>query len=394
MLYICILLLLIFLSYKYDIKGAQANKQFWYYFVLAIFVLLAGLRYRIGGDTVEYIDRFYYIYPSLSDFSFEDYPIGRDPLYVLLNSIVKSLGGKFYVLQLILAAFVNILIFKYIKRHTPYVFTGVAFYFLGAFFIFNTEILRGAISIVICLYANDFIMGRKWLRGIILYVIASLFHVQTLVIAFTPLLFFLRFNKKGVVFLIIMFFVSVIMQKYFGVFFNKLEMVEAVSEKGAYYNEQEGFSQTGNLNFFIVGIIPYVVYILFCVRSLKRKGCYERIKHIEPYLLLGLSFYIVLINNGIANRYVDYYRVYFAILYAETYVCLIKTKSQIITKQTLIRTFIIFLPMLLLQYGYFTRIGGGVRYNPYSSVIERKIDPQREKYYSNIGLSAPRPEDY
>ena len=81
-----------------------------------LLILVAGLRYRIGGDTTNYIYSFYHVYPVLEDFSFEDYPIGKDPLYVIINSIVKTLGGRFYVVQLIQSIFVITLTFKYFKK--------------------------------------------------------------------------------------------------------------------------------------------------------------------------------------------------------------------------------------------------------------------------------------
>lgn len=394
-MYFVILLLLIVLSFKYDIRGETRNKVLWYYVTLVIFILVAGLRYRIGGDTVEYIDRFYSDYPTLDNFSFDDYPIGRDPFYVLLNSLIKSVFGKFYVLQLILAIFVNVLIFKYFKRHSKYIFTCATFYFIGFYFIFNTEILRGSISIVICLYANDLFINHKWLKGLLLYLIATMFHVQTIAIVFTPLIFlFFRFNKRGYIFLAVIFVVSIIMQRYFGSLFETLETVGALSEKGNYYVQSEGFAQEGNLNYFILSILPYVVYITVCVYYLKKTNSLQNIKAIEPFLMLGMAFYFILLNNGIANRYIDYYRVYFAILYAEVFVSIAKHGGRKILNLAHVRALALFIPMLLLQIGTFTQLGDGIRYNPYSSVIEKSIDAKREKYYSGIGLPSPRPEEY
>lgn len=395
MLYSAIILLLFFLSYKYDIKGIKVNKQLWYYSVLTIFILLAGLRYRIGGDTVEYIYKFYYDYPTLCEFSFEEYPIGRDPLYVLLNSLVKTLGGKFYVVQLIHAAFINILVFKYFKRHTPFVFTCVVFYFIGFYFILNTEILRGSFSVVICLFANDYIMQKKWLKGLLLYFIATLFHAQTLVIAVTPLFFyFLRFNIKGYFFLLIMFVVSFSIQRYFGSLIDTLDTMSALGGKAAYYNDDEGFGKSGTFNYFVVAILPYLIYIVSCFIYNRKRGENRRIFAIEPFLLMGVMFWIMLMNVSVANRFVDYYRVYFAILYAETFVRIAGEGKNLISKNAIVKALVVFLPMFMLQYGTFTRLGDGVRYNPYSSVIERNIDPQREKYYNNIGLPSPQPEKY
>lgn len=393
-MYYIILLLLVVLSFKYDIRGDKRNKKFWELLILALFVIVAGLRYRIGGDTVEYLDRFYNDYPLLGDFSFEDYPFGSDPLFVLLCSVIKTIGGKFYILQLVLAIFVNTLIFHYFKRHTSYLFTCAFFYFVGFYFIFNTEILRGSLSIVICLYANDFIKNHKWIKGLLLYGLASLFHVQTILIAITPLLFSLKFNKKGMVCLIVAFFASSLINVYLGSFLESIETVEAISHKGAFYNDAGEFTSSATINYFIVAIIPYLCYIFFCVYYLKKSSLFDNVKEIEPYLMLGVIFYVMLFNVGIINRYIDYYRVYFAILYAEVFVSIAKRGGKKILNLAHIRALALFIPMLLLQIGTFTQLGDGVRYNPYSSVIEKSIDAKREKYYSGIGLPSPRPEEY
>ena len=53
MIYFVIGFYLLFLAFKYDVYGSknESAKKFHYYFALIILILLAGLRYRIGGDT-------------------------------------------------------------------------------------------------------------------------------------------------------------------------------------------------------------------------------------------------------------------------------------------------------------------------------------------------------
>ena len=58
MIYFVIGFYLLFLAFKYDVYGSknESAKKFHYYFALIILILLAGLRYRIGGDTCRYMD--------------------------------------------------------------------------------------------------------------------------------------------------------------------------------------------------------------------------------------------------------------------------------------------------------------------------------------------------
>ena len=124
MIYLFILILLLCLTLRYDINGKTKYRSQWYIIMLVIFILVAGLRWRLMVDTPNYIERFYHRTPLLKDYSFD---IGKAPFYTLINSIVLTLGGRFYVVQLIEASFVNILVFKYFKRHSKYIFTCLFF---------------------------------------------------------------------------------------------------------------------------------------------------------------------------------------------------------------------------------------------------------------------------
>lgn len=72
MLYIVILLLLILLSYNYDFLQKKQGKYAWYSIVLIIFVLVAGLRYRVSLDTIRYMASFQKM-PDLFDIGSVDF---------------------------------------------------------------------------------------------------------------------------------------------------------------------------------------------------------------------------------------------------------------------------------------------------------------------------------
>ena len=60
MIYCAILFLLVCLSLQYDINGAKKGRDIWYGFMLVAFILVAGLRWRIGIDTPSYLYNFYH----------------------------------------------------------------------------------------------------------------------------------------------------------------------------------------------------------------------------------------------------------------------------------------------------------------------------------------------
>jgi hypothetical protein len=382
MIYLFVIFLLVFLSIRYDINGKIKYRDHWYYVMLVILVLMAGLRYRLMVDTPNYLFSFYHEYPDLKNFSFSDYPIGNDPFYVLINSIVKSLGGRFYVVQLIEATVVNVMVFKYIKKHSSYLFTCVFFYFVTYYFGYSMETMRASFSIVICLFANDYILDRKWIKGYLLYLLALMFHGQTILMFVIPLLFLLRLNKYGILVLFGAFIAGYVIQKGFGDYIELFELGGKFDTKTQSYAESDYFSnQIGNFNFYIVNILPYMIYAIISLGYLKYFYPNNKTLRLEPFVMAGVFFLVMQMNMQIAYRYVDYFCLHFVIIYAEVFVLIAQKTKRFDWKLACVRAVFFFLP-------YFMTVGY-VRYSrlytiyPYSSVIERSIDKERESKYEN-----------
>lgn len=380
MVYIIVLILLVYLSFIYDIREKTKNRAFWYRFMLLVFILLAGLRWRLGVDTPNYLEHFYYKYPTLDKFSFTEYGIGKDPFYVLINSVVKTLGGRFFVVQLIQASIVNILIFKYIKKHSKYFFTCIFLYYISFYYNFNMEIMRASISVVICLFAYDFFLDKKWLKGYLLLCLALMFHLQTIVMFVLPIFLFLRLNKLGIFIIFGAFLFAIYVNKIFGEY---LMMLDVVSEVGAekaeqYLNSDTFGDQTKNLKFMAVMYFPYIIYSIASLLYLKKNDKDNPLLKLEPFLLLGVIFVVMELNLYIAYRFVDHFKIYFILFFSELLLNLIKQRVYRLSKGVVFaRTFIIFI-LFFFMIGL-TNYRRFDRFYPYSSVIERKIDKTREQ---------------
>src|ERR1700712_4557849 len=99
MIYFIILIFLFFLALNYDIHGPKSGGNFWYSLVLIFFICFSGLRYRIGGDSLNYIDE-YDDFPLLPDLIKYNFFASRwDPLWVVFCSICRTINKDFVVLQ-------------------------------------------------------------------------------------------------------------------------------------------------------------------------------------------------------------------------------------------------------------------------------------------------------
>ncbi len=385
MIYLSIILLLLYLSFYYDICGKKKYRDFWFRLILVVFILIAGLRWRLGVDTPNYIYNFYHEYPLLEDFSFKDYSLSQSPFFVLINSVVKTLGGRFYVVQLICATIVNGLIFKYIKKHTIYIFTSIFFYAILAYTNYNMEIMRGGLSIVISLFANDYFLNKKWLKGYILLIFALFFHPQTVVLFLFPLLYFLKFNKVGALFVIGAFFLGLIIMKLFGDYLWIFESDDNIQDKVQVYVNSEKYGvQSGGVGFYFVSLLMPIFYIVFSLLFVKKGFSENKLLLFEPLLMLGIIFIVIRANVNLAYRYIDYFTVYFCLFYSELFAGLIRRTWMLKRDVAYFRSFMIFLPLFMsvVFLKYFTADGQGYRYYPYTSVFDRKMDVQRQLRYN------------
>lgn len=394
MIYLLVLILLFFLICRYDIVGDNRHRNFWYYFVLLLFISIAGLRYRLGGDTVNYLEIYYHETHSIFELTFDDiFSSEMEPLYVLLTSIVKTLGGKFYWVQMIQAVIVNGLIFSYFRKYSDCIFTCIFLYALWAYTLFCFEEMRASISLALCLFANDYYLEKKWLKGLSLYVIGCLFHYSTLLLLLTPLFMFLKFNFVGMLFVILALPAGVFAELMLGDYLMLLDMGDQISDKAIGYINNDEFHQKYNIYYYIVDIGIYIFFVFVSFLYVKCKHLRDEILKFQPFLIFGMIFFMAKTNFGILTRYAHFYYPYFIIFISMMFVYLIKNNLNQMKSIAWIRTLVIFSPFLyLLARAYIASPPRMIsksyhnyqKYYPYSSVIEKNVNKDREKLYDNL----------
>ena len=318
----------------------------------------------------------------------DDFALGSDPFYTLINVFVKSLGGRFYMVQIIEAAIVNILVFKYIKKHTQFIFTCVLFFFFISYLNYTMEVMRGSISIAICLFGNDYILEKKWWKGYTLYLIALMFHFQTIVLFILPMFFFIRFNKFGIALLVVAFIAGMGLQEFLGQYAVLLgeDSGEVGDKVYGYANSARWGVNNGNMTYFVSLILVKIIYPIFSLLYIKKYSDNEDLKRLEPFIMFGLGFVLVQMSFPIAFRYVYYYEVYFALIHSYVLVSIIKNNTILEWKLVYLKAFIFFFPVLL-YYGY--NKYRTHKFHPYTSVIEKKVNKQRENVYMGRSTYLP-----
>ena len=382
MIYLFVVFLLLGLIYYYDYKDFHNNRDFWYKVVLAIFILLAGLRYRLGIDTPRYIYDYFHETPFIYDLTLDELDIGNYPLWNILNSLLYTIGVKFYVVQLIESAFVNILIFKYIQKHSSCIFTCVFFFFIWMYPSYCMEAMKAGFSMVLTMYAHDYMLERKWVKGGSLFLVAFLFHMSVIIIAAFSIFTFLKLDFKGGIILLFAFISGRFLLSAYGDLIEIFSFNEQIMTKAENYGDSDEFFALEGMNvyYYIVHFLTILMPSVFAFYVVKTNKNLDLLK-LEPYLFLGLFFITISANIIIFFRIYYFYIIYIILFISQALIDLLKgNRNSLIPQIKLCAIIIPFLVFIFISY-YGVR---WMRYYPYSSVVEKSIDKGREQMYNSI----------
>ena len=389
MIYLITIVMLLIFVLRYDINGKTRYRNECYFVMLVIFILIAGLRYRLGIDTTRYLTRFYSETPKLQDFKWSEWELGLDPLFTLMNSVVLTLGGKFYVVQLVHATFVNTLLFKYIRKHTNAIFISIFIYFIWQYAVINMEEMRASMSLAVCLFANDYMLEKKWLKGILLYVVGCFFHASTILVMVMPLFFFLRFNMLGIYVMAISFIIGFVIQPFIPNYIEFMELSESVENKAERYVNNESFMETRSN---ILGILLQMIIYLYAIISLwfiKRNMIGSRLTRVEPLLMVFMVLGLTSLGIPILYRYVRFYVIYCIMFVSEFMTFQFRRDSKLRRGVIMVNVLIIMFPFFFQIIKTRSKEGKWVRYHPYSSIFDQELDQRREKLYSSYHGDPP-----
>ena len=101
MIYLIVYIYLLYLSVRYDILGREDYRWTHYRIAVTLLILVAGLRWRVGSDTVSYASDFYFSH-DLFHLEWSDFEsVMKMPLWVLLQATCKTIWNDFYCSNLL-----------------------------------------------------------------------------------------------------------------------------------------------------------------------------------------------------------------------------------------------------------------------------------------------------
>lgn len=364
--YLIPLLASVFGAYNFDINKKKGG-QILYYFLFIYLVLLIGLRFEVGGDTLVYMEDYKWRADLAEwEFSWTDY---YEPLYTLLCALAKSMGSDFVYFQLLHSLIFNTCLFYFISKNTEYKFSALFLCFIYYYLYFSTEILRESLAIFVFILNYRNYERGNWGKYYLGVCVAILFHISAVILLVFPFVRWMKFNGTYFIMLIlsVIFFVNI--NAIFPIFMN----ISKISDKMSAYNDvllTDGGFLGLILTFLIIcrfTLLPLIIY-LWDKKILKESPEYEGL--ICFYTLLGIGAFF---NTTIFERFPNYITpLYFISLTNMLVPCLFK-------KATLSRKLagtIIFCLIVIVYTSFPARIH--MRYIPYYSVFNpHSVDRNR-----------------
>ena len=386
MVYIVVLLYIIVCVFIFDIRKRINGKNANYSIILGLLILISGLSYRLGSDVIVYMDDFKAA-KTLSNASisyFFSLDRGHLPGWMFLVSLSKTLCNHFNFLKIIIASFVNYVFFYSIRRYTKYIFTSVLFYYVFLYFIINFEVLRFSISTAIFLLSLKYLEKGNLLKYFSLVIIALLFHEGAFLLFAVPLLRNIKITKLKCCFFLFIFVMALLSSNFLYDKIGLLSLIGIFEYKVNLYMNAEGvFAAYDGLSIFMIVkmILFYGLPLLLLPLVSKSIG-----NIYIPYFLMFLVCIVLGFVLPIANRFT----VFFSLFYYIYIIDLVIVWSKKYLSKPLKHVFVFSILSILLVNRIYSEVSpcdsfygmsSFTRYYPYASIIEPKIDTNRENLY-------------
>lgn len=275
-LYFFVLFLAFFLK-----KATGRNCVFILFIILLVFYSIRN--YTVGTDTLNYVSHYLYNYNPYQYGFNEDVEIGYQYLDYL---VIKFTNDYFWLF--IVCGFITIYSYLYvINRYSNNFIFSLFIYLLFGFYTFAFNGLRQGLAIAICFFALPYLLSKNKLKYFSLIILASLFHISSLIMLFIYFLIYLKFKLEYKV--LLTFILSLLGSNY---------LINYLAEENSRY---EGYTQPSEvaggyivfLFYFILGIFVY----FFGSKERHQSNNYQKIEQIYlcgiflvlPIVLLGTN---------------------------------------------------------------------------------------------------------
>lgn len=398
MIYLFIFLLIVAGIYLYDYKKLKATEMFAFCLLCLLFIATAGLRYRLGNDSVIY-ERDYATLPAfyeLSSFRFSS--VRFEPGFVIFSSIPRGLSSDFTLFQFFHATVVNIVIFWFINKNTQNKFIALLFYFICLYVNLNMEVLREALAVCCFLLAWPFFKKGQWIYYYLLALLAVTFHVSGIMILLFPIMaipgvrYMFRLGPQTFFVCIALFIIGFIIQRKFFFFIEMMSSNDSMANKANLYAK----NSLGGMRLNIFGVTEQLLkFVLipalglwYMKKKIKNSQSSESqqqwIKKIELIMVAGMYLAVLSLTITIFNRFNNYVGMFNYVTMASCFFTTLKIRNKRFYLRGGYWAFILLFVCAVYGKLYFANTHGSsthkvyMVYYPYESRLDPKENYDRE----------------
>lgn len=381
-MYSILILFLVFFIKRYEFSGKIIFNKSVYWTFCIIFVLMSGLRYRLGVDSVMYESAFSY-YPTIDKYNlgYEYCRDAKDIFWAILNSLCKTIHNSFVTVQFIMGIFTNIVVFWFVKKHCSRPFLAILLYLVTLWPLITFEALREGLSVTFYIWALDALISKKSLTVYYLRVWPAIFcHTFGFMTLFFPLIQILKPNKTTIYFTIVASLSILIFGYMLGDIVMAYVTLDSIAgDKLNMYFESDLYGSNmwsiGGILSIVIGYVLPISAMAFII--VKKDNPVSN--WLFPYLIFMLLVSLFKISLPVFYRFFNYF-----------YLVLVIGMCECLNTNMLNRNFrilgkiAVFLFVFMVLY-YFSKPSGVskypsiYRYYPYNSIITKDYNYKTEQ---------------
>lgn len=245
-------------------KKVQRIQPFWAVVLVAPLVIWAPNRGYIG-DTGMYMAIYGKMPSSLFEISTYMKTVTKDKAFYFISSLIKGLvGNDVKVYFFIIAVFQAYLIFRVYRKYSTH-FTLSFFLFIASTdyisWMFNG--IRQFVAVTITFAALELILERKYVKAIIIVLIASMFHGTALLVL--PFIFIAQgkaWNKKTLIFIFLILIAVSFVDQF-------TDILDTMLQETQYENVVSDWQEWGDDGTNILRVLVYAVPAILSLIGLK-----------------------------------------------------------------------------------------------------------------------------
>ena len=283
LLVVFILILHIVCSNTTKIQSVK-DLNFTYYIVACIsIILIIGLRDKsVGSDTVVYVHVFEICNELSWPYIIQRSIAYRDPgFYIFTKIITYFCFGQEWIYLLIMAALSCLGIFYLIYQTSDKPILSLYFWICLSTFLFIQTGLRQAVAMSLCAYSIKFINTKRIIPFVITILLGAMIHHSSLLFLPVYLCAYINYNKKYILFVVIIIMFSSYIYQY----------IFEMANKYLIYSKNNDFVDNGYVTFCVVMIIN--IFSMCTIQKWMTKTIHKDIFYMSMFCLVLWSFRLI-----------------------------------------------------------------------------------------------------